>query len=255
MATCPTCGSDLTGQYCNTCGARAPEERAPRKKKEAASPANRAHHPGRGPGLLAPTRIWRTVAVVVLGLVIYGGGIFTGIYMAQGGTGSGGLATTLSNIGDPAIDTMPPLARATFYMEKGVSLMNEGQRSAAVSEFRKALKEWQAAIEQEPENLYAQTYLGLTYYYAGDSQRAVEALRAVLEKDTYYLWAIFNLGWIYETGGKKTEAVLMYNKYLAVAPEEKKNMLKYAEQFELIDRQVEAAQTAVQRLQGGGSGQ
>ena len=54
---------------------------------------------------------------------------------------------------------------------------------------------------------------------------------------------------------KKSEAILMYNKYIAVAPGEKANQLKYAEQFELIDRQTEAARKAIERLQGGGSGQ
>lgn len=258
MAHCSSCGAELTGQYCNTCGARAPEERAPRKKKEAAQAAPRAHHPGKGPGLLSPQRIWRTVAVSVLALIIYGGGIFTGIYMAQGSTGSlvgSGETPGAGPTGDATLDSLSALARANWYMEKGVALMTEGQRSAAVAEFRKSLKEWDAALLEDPDSLYAQTYQGLTYYYVGDSTKALNTLRAVLEKDPNYLWAVFNLAWIYETGGKKPEAVLMYNKYIAVAPTEKQNQLKYAEQFELIDRQTEAAQKAVERLQGGGSGQ
>ncbi|MFZ5826225.1 MAG: tetratricopeptide repeat protein [Bacillota bacterium] len=258
MAHCSSCGAELTGQYCNTCGARAPEERAPRKKKEAAHTAAKAHHSTKSPGLLSPQRIWRTVAMTVLALVIYGGGIFTGIYMAKGPTGStaaSGQSPAAASTGNPTLDTLSPLARANFFMEKGVALMTEGQRSAAVAEFRKSLKEWEAALQEDPNNLYALTYQGLTYYYSGDSTKALNTLRDVLEKDPNYLWAIFNLAWIYETGGKKSEAILMYKKYIAVAPTEKQNQLKYAEQFELIDRQVEAATKAVERLQGGGSGQ
>lgn len=252
MATCASCGSELTGLYCNSCGTRASEERAPKKTRSPAPPKPVS----RTPGLLSPQRIWRTVAVAVLALVVYGSGVITGIFMAQGSTAAGlGGTTPAAATGDPGLDAMPPLARANFYMEKGVALMNEGQRSAAVSEFRKSLKDWEAAIQAEPDNLYARTYEGLTYYYAGDSKVALEKLRAVLEKDPNYLWAIFNLAWIYETAGKKTEATLMYKKYVAVADEEKKNQLKYAEQFELIDRQVEAATKALEKLGGGGSGQ
>jgi len=40
-----------------------------------------------------------------------------------------------------------------------------------------------------------------------------------------------------------------------VVDEERQDPLKYAEQSELIDRQVAAAQQAVARLSGGGNGQ
>lgn len=253
MATCTSCGSELSGLYCNTCGARASEDRAPKKAKSAA-PAKAAYAPGRSPGIFDKSRIWKTVTVGLLALIIYGAGIISGIYMNQGSTGVAGGTAPAAATGDAVLDSMPPLARANYYMEQGVALMNEGQRSAAVAEFRKSIKEWEAAIAAEPDNLYAQTYEGLTYYYAGDSAKALTKLRAVLEKDPNYLWAIFNLAWIYETADKKLEATMMYNKYIAVAEEEKKQQLKYAEQFELIDRQVEAAKTAVAKLNGGGTG-
>ncbi len=260
MATCQSCGSEMTGAYCDNCGARAQEERAAKKsKREAANPGNaRVNHAPvhRTPGLFSPQRIWRTTAVALVGVVLYGAGIFTGVYMAQGpaSTSAGGGVQTIAAEGAPDLSGMPPLARANFYMESGVSLMNDGQRSAAVSEFRKSLKEWEAALAEEPDSLYAQTYMGLTYYYAGDSKQALETLRTVLEKDANYLWAIFNLAWIYETSGKNTEATIMYQRYLNAAPTEKENMLKYAEQLELIDRQVEAAQDAIERMNGGGTG-
>jgi|GEM_PF-1743812 len=261
MAECQSCGSELTGAYCNTCGARAPEERTPKKVKRETAPAHGtakvSHAPAsRGHGALSSQRIWRTTAVAIMGLLLYGAGIFTGVYMAQGdqSTAPAGDAQTVTVEGEVDVAGMPPLARANFYMENGVALMNEGQRSAAISEFRKSITEWQNALKAEPDNLYAETYLGLTYYYAGDSNKALDTLRGVLEKDSNYLWAIFNLAWIYQAGEKPDQALLMYQRYLAAAPTEKQNMLKYAEQFELIDRQITAAEEAVAKLSGGGTG-
>ncbi|HYG60394.1 MAG TPA: tetratricopeptide repeat protein [Symbiobacteriaceae bacterium] len=245
-AFCQSCGAELNGQYCNTCGARAPEEKAPKKPKPATAAAKPAARGGAG--LFSPQRIGRTTAVGLLCFAMFGAGMVTGFWMrGDGGSAGGPLTSTTveATATQPDGTQLPPIAVAGRYMDEGVDYLNKGERTAAVSSFRKAVAEYEKIIKAEPGNLYAKSYMGLTYYYMGDSQKAVDTLQAVLKDDDKYLWALFNLGWIYETAGKKDESKLMYQKYLAVADEEKKNLSKYAEQFELIDRQIEAAKKAV----------
>ena len=246
MATCQSCGSELTGLYCNSCGERTPEEKAARKPRKEPSP--KAAAPGaKAPGPFAPQRIWRTTAIALLGLAIFGGGMVTGFYIAT-------PTTNDSELGDLAVlaEDLPPVTMAGRLVDQGVEYLNKGERSAAASHFRKAVAQYEKAIEEDPASLYPHAYLGLTYYYVGDSAKAVSTLNGVLDRDPNYLWALFNLAWINETGGKKAEAIAMYERYLAAAPTEKQNIIKYAEQLELIDRQVEASKKAVANLKGGG---
>lgn len=246
MATCQSCGSELTGIYCNTCGERAPEEKAARKPRKE-SP--KATAPGsKGAGLFSPQRIWKTTATGLLALALFGGGMVTGFYMATPGANAGDLGDLAGMVGD---EELPPIALAGKLVDLGVDYLNKGERSAAASHFRKALAQYEKAIAEDPSSLYARSYMGLTYYYVGDSAKAVSTLKEVLEKDPKYLWALFNLAWINQTGGKSTEAIALYEQYLAAAPTEKQNIIKYAEQLELIDRQVEATKKALEELKGG----
>ncbi len=247
MATCQSCGAELHGQYCNTCGARAPEERAPKKPKE---PKPVAKSAGKGPGLFSPQRIGRTTAMVLIAVLCFGGGLVTGFWIAQDGGGSGSLVSE-SVDATSASSNLSAIAQAGQFMDEGVDYLNKGERTAATAAFRKAITQYEQVLKEDPNDLYARTYLGLTYYYIGDSKKALENEQAVLKQDPNYLWALFNLAWIYETGGKKDESVLMYQKYLAVVDQERQNALKYAEQIELIDKQVEAAQKAVEAAKGG----
>lgn len=252
MATnCQNCGSELSGPYCNTCGARAPEERA---AKKAAKPVTAHQHQasGRQPGLFSPQRIGKTTATGLLVLLGFGAGTVLGYWLGTGGTASGPLTSTTADATSQT-QGMPAVALAGQYMDEGVGFLNKGDRTSATASFRKAIAEYEKALKEDPDNLYAQSYLGLTYYYAGDSKKALEHENAVLKKDENYLWAIFNLAWIYETADKKTESLMYYKKYLAVVDQEKQNTLKYAEQIELIDRQVEAAKKAVAASEGGGT--
>lgn len=264
MAFCSACGAELTGPYCDLCGAKAAEERTakPKPKHRTESPslsksgaAEKRTASGKGLSPFSPQRIWRTVAMACAALLLFGSGVVTGIWLGQGSTPAGLGMTPAGGITDADLTGLSDLARANFHMEQGVGLMNEGQRSAAVSEFRKALKAWELVLQAEPDNLYAQTYQGLTYYYAGDGKRAIQTLEAALAQDPNYLWAIFNLAWIHETNERPAEAKAAYQHYVEVAEAEKADLLKYAEQYELIDRQIEASRQAVARLSGGGSGQ
>lgn len=249
MATCHNCGAELNGQYCNTCGARAQDDRAPRKTHKEAPKAAKATTATRPGGVLPSTRVARTTAMGLLAVALFGAGTVFGFWLA-GSNGSaataGGLTSTAGDEGE-----LPMIAVAGKYMDEGVDYLNKGERTAATQSFRKAIDAYEKLLKSDPNDLYARTYLGLTYYYVGDSKKALEAEQTVLKQDPNYLWAIFNLAWIYETAGKNTEALGMYQKYLAVAPTEKENTIKYAEQFELIDRQLDTAKQAVDKLKGG----
>jgi TPR repeat protein len=244
MATCHSCGAELNGQYCNTCGARAPEERAAKKVvKPVAKPT------GSKGGLFSPQRIGRTTAMGLIAVACFGAGTITGFWIAQGSGGAAVTTTSASSV-DTSV-SLPAIAQAGKYMDEGVDYLNKGERTAATAAFRKAITQYEVVLKEDPSDLYARTYLGLTYYYVGDSKKALENLQEVLKQDPNYLWAIFNLAWIYETAEKKDESVLMYQKYIAVAETEKQNTVKYAEQLELIDRQLEAAKKAVEAAKGG----
>ncbi|HLN64495.1 MAG TPA: tetratricopeptide repeat protein [Symbiobacteriaceae bacterium] len=247
MATCQSCGAELQGQYCNTCGARAPEERAPKKPRES-KPA--AKSGGKAPGLFSPQRIGRTTAMGLIAVLCFGGGMVTGFWIAQDGK-AGAPAAATADVSGGSDASLSAIAQAGKFMDEGVDYLNKGERTAATAAFRKAITQYEQVLKEDPNDLYAKTYMGLTYYYIGDSKKALENEQAVLKQDPNYLWALFNLAWIYETGGKKDESVLMYQKYLAVVEAERQNTTKYAEQLELIDRQVEAAQKAVEAVKGG----
>jgi hypothetical protein len=250
MATCQSCGAQMSGAYCNTCGARAPEERAKKPHKDSARPAARSAA-GQGHGL-APRRVTRTTALGLIGIALFGAGMLTGFWMAGSRPGGGLISAAVdATSGTADAGELPAIAAAGKLMDEGVDLLDKGERTAAVDKFRKATAQYEQLLKSEPDNQYARTYMGLTYYYMGDSKKALENLRAVLDKDPNYLWAIFNLAWVYETGGKSVDAMATYQKYIDVAPAEKENTEKYAEQPELIDRQLEAAKAAVAKLKGG----
>ncbi len=246
MATCHSCGAKVNGQYCNTCGARVQEEKAPKKP-----PKPDARGGLRGGAAVQANRIWRSTAIGLLGLAIFAGGLVTGFYLGTEDVSSISAASLPEDLGIPEDTDLPPIAIAGRYMDKGVAFMEQGERSAAVRNFRKAIAYYKQVLAQEPDNLYARTYLGLTYYYVGDSDRALKLHREVLDQDPNYLWAIFNLAWIYQTADKKDESLQMYRKYLDVVEEERQDRVKYAEQYELIDRQITAARKALE-AEGGG---
>lgn len=253
MATCHSCGSDLTGPYCNTCGTKAQPEMAPhkpRKEPPRSEASRRETVPARGArqeSAMAPQNVWRYTAMGLISVLIFGAGMIAGFYLGTGST----ISADPSAVASFDLSGQPPISIAGMYMDEGVDFMSQGNRTAAANSLRKAVTFYNEALAEEPDNLYARTYLGLTQYYLGDSTKALTELRGVLQQDPNYLWAIFNLAWIYESGENPTEAILMYKKYLTAAPQEMEDRAKYSEQYDLIERQIKASETALANLEGG----
>lgn len=257
MAACPSCGSELTGPYCGICGARA-QETIGARHAPTASPK-----PAQSPRPVARARVqrrtgrfvtWRlpyAVAVGLIGLALFGAGMAAGVLLARDASvPAGNPASSLTSTAEDA--TLPALMLAGQYLDKGVEQMQNKEMAAAQDSLRKAITHFETALAEDSANLYARSYLGLTHFYAGDVDRAVAAEREVLKQDPDYLWAIFNLAWMYEATDRQAEAGLLYQKYLEAAPAEREKTAKYAEQYDLIERQLEAARQAVAKLQGGG---
>lgn len=264
MAICSSCGAETEQKYCEVCGAIVKEGRAPtgtdsgpppspaqRRARRAPGPAPGRHPAPRTGQAAASGRMVRYTTYSLLALILYGAGVMTGIWLK--GSDSGSLTSTaVDATQDAALANLPATAQAGKYMDEGVDFLQKGERTAAATAFRRAITLFEQALREDPNDLYAHTYLGLTQYYAGDSARGLETQRAVLKKDPNYLWALFNLAWMLETTGNKLEAAATYQKYLDVAPAEQANPMKYLEQRELIDRQIEAAGKAIERLTGTG---
>lgn len=259
MAICSSCGAETEQKYCEVCGALAGPNPSPnpspaqRRAKRAPSPGTApGRHPAHRAGQAAASgRMVKYTTYGLLALILYGAGVITGLWLK--GSGSGGLTSTaVDATQDAALANLPATAQAGKYMDEGVDFLQKGERTAAATSFRRAISLFEQALREDPNDLYAHTYLGLTQYYAGDSARGLETQRAVLKNDPNYLWALFNLAWMLETTGNKIEAAATYQKYLEVAPSEQANPMKYLEQRELIERQIEAAGKAVERLAGTG---
>lgn len=241
---CPMCSSPVDGAYCSTCGTPAPAgvapaasravQRKPQKRevKAAAAVAPRARSSG---------RTWVLMGTAALAIFVTGMAAGYGLSIATGAVPRAAESAT----GEP------PLALASRYLDEGAQSLGAGSRTAAVTAFRKSLRNWETALQEDPDNLYARTYLGLTQFYLGNRTEANAALQEVLTRDPDYLWALFNLAWVTEVSGNKDDASRYYQRYLDASVKEKGNPLKYAEQPELIDRQIEAARQALTKLKGG----
>lgn len=251
MARCSQCGSQVHGEYCDACGADVASESEQvspgAARGQGAPPAPRTGTPGRAVarrGAPAPAAMaWpQRTGALALGAVA--------IFLAGGVAGYAVARWHLADIAPVAAADafQPPAVQAGIALDEGTRLLGAGQRQAATTELQKAARLWSQAQEQEPDNLYVQTYAGLTAFYLGDLDQSVQLLDQVLARDPNYLWALFNLAWIRQTTGDLTGAADLYRRYLAAAPAEQSDSFKYIEQPGLIDQQIAAARAALQSL-------
>jgi len=171
--------------------------------------------------------------------------VLVGILLLGAAFGAGyGVATVVSSDGSSAaVSDEPTLVAASRYLDEGSELLSKGSRDKAMASYRKSQQKWEAALKEDPGNVYAKTYLSLVQFYLGNNSQAFATAQEVLTQDPNYLWALFNLAWMSETSGKREDAMRYYQRYADAAPAESAKDGKYAEQPGLIDRQLEVAKS------------
>jgi Tfp pilus assembly protein PilF len=76
-------------------------------------------------------------------------------------------------------------------------------------------------IAEDPADLFSQYALALEYAKAGNNAEAVKILEVVLEKDTNYLAAYYQLGKLYEQAGSVQKAKEVYEKGVLIAQQQR----------------------------------
>ncbi len=243
-AVCPVCGSQATGAYCSTCGNPVSREAvaAPAAVQRPSKARPAARRPVQAPAAAHRPGDWRRrVLAVLVGVLVVGGAAAAGYSLAN----YSGTAPGTSQEAVPARDV------ANRSLEEGTAALAQGDRTAATAAFRKAVRYWEQAMQEDPDDLYAPTFLGLTRFYLGDRAAAFAGTEQVLSRDPRYLWALFNGAWMAETSGRIPDALRYYERYIEAAPTERADIVKYAEHPQLIDLQLDSAREAVARLKEG----
>jgi len=252
---CPVCGNTIEDAYCATCGTPAPtghppEATAKPKRKPASSDSKPEAPSAASKAQVSARRGYVSIrwAALILGSVV--------IFAAGAGTGYGltRLSAASANSSAAVDPNETSLEAANRLLGEGEDLLSQGTKDSAdkaAAKFRQALAKFNDAIAADPNNLYARTYMGLTQFYLGQSDQAFQTLKGVLDKDPKYLWALFSLAWMSEVTGKTDDARRYYQQYVDAAPTEKLLPGKYDDQPGLIDKQLEIAKSAPDRLKGG----
>lgn len=76
-----------------------------------------------------------------------------------------------------------------------------------LGQFDRAAEELTRALKLDPHSLIINSDLGLPHYFNGRFPEAIEQYRAVLEIDRNFIWARFFLGWAYEAFGRHSNAI------------------------------------------------
>jgi tetratricopeptide (TPR) repeat protein len=120
------------------------------------------------------------------------------------------LALLLSACGGAATAQQSDAQKAGVLLNAGLAAHQAGRSAEAAADYRKAL-----AIE--PQNKWAHYNLGLIEQNNGQAAAAEADYRAVLAADPNFIGALYNLA-ILRTAGAPDEAVDLYRRALAVAP-------------------------------------
>ena len=115
---------------------------------------------------------------------------------------------------DVTIDPDDHVLHYTRDIRVAVSI-RRGEQFAEVSEFEKALKEYNNALDTKPNSSLAHYRRAEVYFLQGTWQQAAndfrEALNGDLEPKWTAVWAHINLGKIYDVSGQRERAVGEYN--------------------------------------------
>ncbi|HKC63130.1 MAG TPA: tetratricopeptide repeat protein [Pyrinomonadaceae bacterium] len=73
--------------------------------------------------------------------------------------------------------------------------------------FEEATRELRQALRFDPRSLIINADLGLPFCFKGQYEEAIEQYRKILDVDQNFIWARFFLGWAYERSGRFAEAI------------------------------------------------
>lgn len=114
-------------------------------------------------------------------------------------------------------------------MEEEVKkLLGEGAQLFKEGKLEEAIAKLKAAVEADPANIQAHSYLAAAYAGADQHPASVEQFQAAVDLDPQNAVHTFNLGQAFETSGNKPRATAMYEKALALDP-------KYARAQQRLD--------------------
>jgi tetratricopeptide (TPR) repeat protein len=132
--------------------------------------------------------------------------------------GSGAPATT-----SPAASKAASAAPERF--ERGVALFQDAQRQAELGRadsqrtlLKEAITQFQAALEQEPKLVEAQSNIGFAWLTLGQYRKASKAFRAALDIAPKHLNTLNGLATVLALSKKLPESLAVYDKLITLDP-------------------------------------
>lgn len=92
-------------------------------------------------------------------------------------------------------------AKANGIFEEAMGFLSEKKMDKAAKKFAEAVPEYEAVIRVSPKNTAALGNLATSYYYSGNTDKAIETVKKALEVDPYFSTARMNYA-IYLGDGK-----------------------------------------------------
>lgn len=113
------------------------------------------------------------------------------------------VATEASVTADPENLNLRKSA-AGIYMDWAFTLLGSSDaaaQAAVATTIAKAIPHWEKALELAPEDEQVAGDLATSYFYSGDSEKAIETARAAIELNPDYATVWYNLGIYLQTTG------------------------------------------------------
>ena len=116
----------------------------------------------------------------------------------------------------PVYEKDPRAVRARLFLRKRHS--NRAVAYDELKQYSEAVKDWDKAIELDPQDVNAHSNLGLAFYHQGKFEKAVAASQQAIRLDPKSADAHHNLGNALSDQGKLPEAIDAYRKTVELDP-------------------------------------
>lgn len=100
----------------------------------------------------------------------------------------------------------------------GDEVIREGAQLFKEGRFDEAIVKLKAAVDADPSNVQARSYLGAAYAASGQHPASVEQFQAAVDLSPQSAVHTFNLGQAFEMSGNRVRAQAMYEKALSLDP-------------------------------------